>query len=222
MISKPFLMCFTGIDGTGKTSLSKEIAKEMNERGFKCRYVYARLNPILLRPFIKLGDLLFLRQKNIFKNYHDYSKTKEKAITNHATLSSIYLYILLADYFLQLFFKVKIPLLLGENVVCDRYVYDTIITDLSPFFNYSNTDLRNLLANIGSIFPKPDKIFLIDIDEGIAFRRKSDVPSIDYLIERRKLYLEFSQYCKMTVLDGTKDITYLKDLVLSLINGGSK
>ena len=214
MRRKSFFICFTGIDGTGKTTLSKELVELLNEKGIKCKYVYARLNTHILKPFVLFGEWIFLRGKDVFKDYSEYSNTKRKAIKKHPLLSSVYRQILLFDYFFQVFFTVKFPLIiLGKNIVCDRYVYDTVVTDISVDMDYSRDMVITLLNNLLRFFPKPDITFLIDAPEEIAYQRKNDTPSVNYLRERSEMYLDIGKEYGMTILDGYKDLTVLKEEV---------
>jgi dTMP kinase len=210
MRSRGFLICFTGMDGTGKTTLSKNLVKSLKEREIECKYVYARLTPIISKPFMWIGRLIFLRGKNMFENYSDYANTKRTAMEHNSILSMIYQQILLFDYFFQVFFKVKIPLIFSKNIVCDRYIYDTVITDLSVDMNYSRDKVIDMLDNLLRFFPEPDTTFLIDVPEEIAYQRKNDTPSIEYLRERRGIYLNVGNKYKMVILDGTKKLEELQ------------
>ena len=210
MKTKGFLICFTGMDGTGKTTLSKNLVKSLKEREIECKYVYARLTPFISKPFMVIGRLIFLHGKNMFENYSDYSNTKRTAIERNSFLSRIYQQILLLDYMLQIFFKVKVPQIFGKNIVCDRYIYDTVITDLSVDMNYSKDKVINMLDNLLRIFPEPDTTLLIDVPEEIAYQRKNDTPSIEYLRERRDTYLNVGNKYKMVILDGTKKLEELQ------------
>ena len=210
MKNKGFLICFTGMDGTGKTTLSKNLVKSLKEREIECKYVYARLTPIISKPFMWIGGLIFLHGKNMFENYSDYANTKRMAIEHNSFLSRIYQQILLFDYFFQFFFKVKIPLIFNKNIVCDRYVYDTVITDLSVDMNYSKDKVIDLLDNLLRFFPKPNITFLIDVSEEISYQRKNDTPSIEYLRERRGTYLNVGNKYKMVILDGSKKLEELQ------------
>lgn len=210
---KGFLICFTGIDGSGKTTLSKELVELLNKKGVKCKYVYAREKPLILKPFTLIGDWLFLRRKDLSGNYFEYSNTKKKAITRHSFLSKIYQQILLFDYSIQIFFKVKLPLMFDKNIICDRYVYDTIITDLSVDMNYSKDRVINLLDNLLRFFPEPDITFLIDVPEEIAYQRKDDTLAVEYLEERRKVYLDVGKEYGMIILEGSKSLEELKNSI---------
>ena len=217
MKTNGFLICFSGMDGSGKTTLSKELVELLNKKGIKCRYVYGRLNPFILKPFILIGDWLFLRGKDISKNYSEYSNTKRKAIEKHSFLSKVYQQILMFDYSLQIIFKVKLPLIFGKNIVCDRYIYDTMITDLSVDMNYSRDKVTNVLKNLLRFFPEPNITFLIDVPEEIAYKRKDDTPSIEYLRERREIYLDVGRKYGMIILDGSKRLEELQLELQSVI-----
>ena len=212
MKTKGFLICFTGIDGSGKTTLSKALVEMLNKNSIKCKYVYGRIEPFISRVFIWVGRKLFLRGKDAFGNYIEYSNIKRAAMKRNSFLSTIYQNILLFDYSLQLLFKIRIPLILGKNIVCDRYVYDTII-DLSVDMEFSGSEMRDLIKKLFYIAPKPDIVFLIDLLEEIAFQRKKDTPSIEYLKERRKAYFSIINEEEIVVLDGSKSLDKLKEII---------
>ena len=213
MKQKSLFICFTGMDGAGKTTLAKFLMDDLKDMGIKSRYVYNRYVPIILRPIMLIGELLFLRNKDFYKNYTLYSSTKRTASKKHPVLARLYQHLLLFDYFFQILFKIKLPLLFGKNIVCDRYIYDTIVTDLSVDFNYSEEDVKKSLYKILSLFPKPDITFLVDLPEEIAYQRKDDVPSIDYLRDRRETYLHIGKECRMIILDGARPLDELKYII---------
>jgi len=210
---KGVFICFTGMDGAGKTTLAKFIVKDLQEGGIKASYVYSRYVPIILRPVMLLGKLLFFRNKDFYRDYSGYSDTKKRASKRHNILAGFYQHLLLFDYFFQILFKIKLPLLFGKNIISDRYIYDTIVTDLSVDFNYSEEDVKKILNKILSLFPTPDITFLIDLPEEIAYQRKDDVPSIKYLRDRRKTYLFIGKECEMILLDGSMPLDEVKSAV---------
>lgn len=201
------------MDGAGKTTLAKFLTDDLHEKNIKARYVYNRYIPILLRPALLMGQLLFLRNKDFYRDYTEYSNTKRTASKDHPVLAKFFQYLLLFDYLFQILFKIKLPLLFGKNIVCDRYIYDTIVTDLSVDFNYSEEDVKNSLNRLLSLFPTPDIAFLVDLPEEIAYQRKDDVPAVDYLRERRMMYLYIGEECKMMILNGAMPLNELRCIV---------
>ena len=215
-------ICFTGIDGSGKTTLAKSLVDAMEQKGVEAKYVYNRYTPVILRPLMLVGRWLFLRGKDIFENYEDYADAKKSASKKHPFWATLYQRILLFDYFFQILFKIKLPLLFGKTIVCDRYIYDTAITDLSVDMNYSKDKAVNLLNNLLHFFPEPDITFLIDVSEDIAYQRKDDIPSIEYLKERRKMYLDVGKAYKMVIFDGSKSLEDLKNSIQEEVFGKVK
>jgi len=215
---KNFFICFTGIDGSGKTTLAKKTVISLGKNGVECSYVYNRYKPIILRPLIFIGNFLFFNKSDkIYVNYTKHLTSKRK-IFNIKILSVFYESILLFDYFFQIFFKIKLPLLLDRKIICDRYIFDTIVTDLAVDLEYSNEKIIRLLDFCFKLFPKPDLIFLIDILEETAFKRKNDVPSIDYLRDRRKIYLKISNKYNMKIINGSNSLDKLEQIVLREIS----
>ena len=216
--SKVRLICFVGIDGSGKTTLAKDLVETMGQNGIRYKYVYGRLEPFILKPFIMVGRKIFLRGNDMFEDYTQYSNTKRDAMKRNSFLLWIYKNILLFDYSLQLIFKVRLPMMLGKNIVCDRYVHDTVITDLSVDMNLSSSEIQDLIERFFYIAPKPDFAFLIDLPEEIAFQRKDDTPSVEYLKERRQIYLDVGkEEERMMVLDGSKSLDEIQNNLIESI-----
>lgn len=115
-------ICFTGIDGSGKTTACKMSIKMLEKKGMKYDYVYCgwrRFNSLFLVPFVTL-----LRRSNTLVSNNSGNK-KLNYLKNR--FPALFQNVVLADYFLSIIFNIKIPLMLGRNIVCDRYVYDVII-----------------------------------------------------------------------------------------------
>lgn len=209
--SKAKLICFTGIDGSGKTTLAKFLVEELRRRGIRVRYIYGRYQPIISKPAVILGKLLLARGIDI-KEYKDYSNNKRLVAQKHPYSLVLYQNFLMLDYYIQLLIKIIIPIKFGIAIVCDRYVYDTIINDM-PRAQNNFDDIKRMTEICFKIAPKPDISFLIDVPENLAFARKNDTPSIDYLKERRGFYISFGKLYDMTVLDGTNDLKKIEDEV---------
>ncbi|MDI6701687.1 MULTISPECIES: dTMP kinase [Methanothermobacter] len=213
-----FLISFSGIDGSGKTTYAEYVNTMLRKKGIKCTYVYGRLEPFLLKPFIHLGRKILLRDKDMFHDYKDYSDEKKKKINEHPLLFKVYYYIMLLDYLIQLLFRVKLPFMMGRSIICDRYIFDTVVTDLSSDLNYSDQRIKKEIDRFFRFFPEPTMSFFIDVPVDVAFSRKDDTPSIKYLEERVLNYRNVASSYNMTVLDGSCDMNEIKDFLLREIS----
>lgn len=216
---KRIVVCFTGIDGTGKTSHATKIVKTFKNMGIPCQYVWCNWVPRVSYPLMALVYLVTggYRRK-------DYHKSK--------ILRKIWNYVVIFDFIYLYFFKVKIPLFIGKNVVCDRYVYD-MIADLEYDGLYNKKASKILLK----LIPEPDLVFMLDIPEDISDLRKDDTKgsvnikdsdsAIDYLRNHRRNYLKIAKLLGIPVIDSTGDLDSLheeiyKKVVNTYINKQSK
>lgn len=55
-------ICIIGIDGSGKTTLAKEISESYSKKGILLSYVYNRYLPLLMKPIILFGKKTVLKK----------------------------------------------------------------------------------------------------------------------------------------------------------------
>lgn len=221
---KNFFVCFVGIDGSGKTTLSKSLVKNLSKNGLSSTYVWNRYTPILMKLPILLANKFIFKKNELFIDYNSYSN-KKRGLFKHSIFRNIYENLLMIDYTIQMIYKIKIPLMLGKNIICDRYLFDTIISDLSVDLSYSELKMKTMLNFYLKICPYPDIVFLVDVPEEIAFKRKNDIPSIRYLKDRREICLTIGNLYDMILLNGTKKIDVLdKEILDCIVNilGGNR
>lgn len=207
-------ICFTGIDGSGKTTACKMSIKMLEKKGMKYDYVYCgwrRFNSLFLVPFVTL-----LRRSNTLVSNNSGNK-KLNYLKNR--FPALFQNVVLADYFLSIIFNIKIPLMLGRNIVCDRYVYDVII-GLGIDLGYPDKKIMKILKNFLYIVPEPDIIFLLDVPEEISFIRKDDVPSPGYLKRPRSIYLNLPAEYQMIKIDSRKNLNDLSDNIFDILSLG--
>lgn len=188
-ISIPKVVCFTGIDGCGKTTQAKALVHHLRAQGYKSRYVWLGWSPALLKPIVKsMKHRIVKKRQTSEDDYAKYTLAKRGFFLRRGTRLLWTVYVAL-DYALQVLVRVFIPVRLGHIVVCDRYFHDVLI-DLAINYSWTAGEFRRVLRTSSAlVFPVPDKTFVIDVPEDVAFNRKNDVTSIEYLRDRRNLYL---------------------------------
>lgn len=214
---KNIFISFSGIDGSGKTTVAKKLSETLTTQGIDSRYVYGRIKPFFSKPLLVLGSKLFLRNTNMFDDYLSYSKVKARVTKRHNVLFRIYRSALLLDYSLQVLIKIKPYLILRKSVVCDRYIYDTLIADLSLNTTQTLPQAKHIINCLLCILPKPNLTFLIDLPEEVAYHRKTDTPSIEYLRQQRKMYIELANEYGMVVIDGLQTCDSLEAEVQRIV-----
>ena len=182
------IVYFTGIDGSGKSTIAVEIAKKFNANS-TCDIIWARYSPrwikMLIAPF-KSKHVSNGSDYNTMsgKEYSDWTGFKKK-ITRNRLLSKALFFLQFIEYSFQ---TRKIFNLKTEHLVIDRYILDFIV---DQSINYGNIEQSWLVKILLNRIKKINYVFFIDVEESIAFSRKSDIPSLEYLKVRRALYLQY-------------------------------
>ena len=214
----PRLICLIGIDGSGKTTLAKAFVEKADKIGMKYRYVWGNAQPIFIKPLRTIAHLTLLRNVDMQKDNERYEKIKEETSVKHSILSWLYSRILIFDYIIWLFFKVKLPLSLGRRIICDRYVFDVAVN--LYFLNkkyFSN--IEKTINTLLKYFPEPSLLYLLDVPISVAFKRKNDVPSIGYLEKRTVIYERLGKFFRARKLDGEKSVLDLINTIVKDIRG---
>jgi dTMP kinase len=210
---KGVLISISGIDGTGKSTLIKNIINELKKEGIFFTYFYGGLNSRMIKYFVDFINKLFLKDVNILTDYVQYDIKKKKIISKYIFLSKIYQYILLFLYVIHININIVLSLKMRKNVICDRYAYDVVVSNLSVDMNLNNGDISTILKYLFKFIPKPKYSFLLDVDEIIAFNRKNDIPSLSYLVERRNSYLSLNKSFDLIILNGEQSVDKLTKMI---------
>ena len=209
---KNLLICVCGIDGSGKTTLAKRLIASLRRHGVPTVYAWGSHQQFISRPLVALAQAIFLPRKKREKNYREYERSISRSLKN-PILSALYRGLVLMEYYVQMLWKVKLPLLLGKNVVVDRYVYDFAI-NLGIQLGSSDEELKQRLRRLLSLLPKPDVVFLADVPAEIAFQRKKDIPALSYVKKRREIYLKLGEELGFTIVDARRSLDELGEVML--------
>lgn len=216
MKSKIFV-CFTGIDGSGKSTLAKMTYEKLSEQNNNVKLIYGRLVPLFSKLLMSIGKKTFLKKNNMYDDYDSYFDKKKTAFKKNPKLSIIYRKIIFLEYVVQMYFKIIVPQKFGKSIIADRYVFDTIINDLILENDSIEKEFDTQLKILFKYIPRPDIVFFVKVPEEVALSRKNDIPSINYLKIRNKIYSRLEQLDGVIVLDGTKGISDLNDEIFEIM-----
>lgn len=211
---KTLLVCFSGIDGSGKTTLCKEVVSELRFRKIPSRYVYGRFLPVVVAPLFKVISTLMLREGDQQEHGYNRSEIKRRLLRNPILFKLFFIGILF-DQSLRILLKVYLPSILRKKVIiCDRYLLDTVIVDIALDCGLGKNEITRLLQRCLPMFPQADLVFVMDVPPRIAFQRKNDLYSIEMLKQLSNMYLCIGKKFGAIIIDGTKNPSELKHLVL--------
>jgi thymidylate kinase len=219
------LICFVGIDGSGKTLQAERLAEALAARGISCAYVWCRYGRKLLLPLILLIRRRFHRKTG---DYDGFTSSK-KGILSKPLLGWIWLNVSILEYLLQVTSAIRIRLIGGKTLICDRYIYDAL-ADLAISLDCRDDGILKIARHpLIRLFPKPARVYFLDVPPAVAFRRKNDpnVMAEEYLVDRARVYSFLSDELGFMRIDGTKSIEEIAEFVLSdavgcIEGGGAK
>lgn len=139
------IISFSGIDGSGKTSLAHKVAVELNARGYAAEYC---------KPDYVVNEIIKTFCHEEFGDEFSYIPNLN---------GSLYIYGILIDWIDTLNKKLRDHA--GKILVFDRYVYDI----LSQGLHYK-ANIQPMIEMI-KFFPEPDISFFIDISPENAYER---------------------------------------------------
>lgn len=215
-MKKGELICLTGIDGAGKSTLARNVCKELETRGFNATYVYGRYLPRIAYPIMELGRRAVFSDTSMEDDYVEHQEEKA-GLFERTWVRRLYELLLMADYAPQLCYRLIRPLLTADYVVCDRFFYDTLLTDLGGDVIRSPEEAVRRYQWYAHVLPTPDYEFYVEISPEVSMERKDDVPMIEYLEERKIFYDYFTAELKMNQLDGTRSPEELVAAVVKTI-----
>jgi thymidylate kinase len=208
------VICFIGIDGSGKTTLCKSLVKELNSRGMPSRYVYGRFLPKIMAPVFKITSTLMPDQDKKQKT-HSTRLANKRHLLSSPIIFQIFIFGILLDQILQILLKVYLPSLFKkEIIICDRYFHDTVLIDIAIPCNFNYDTMVRFVKRYLPLFPKTQMVFLVVVPPAVAFQRKNDITSMKALERLSNSYLHTAKYFNAITIDGTKNLTELVPFLL--------
>jgi len=158
---KPFVVSFSGNDGTGKSTLAREVCRYLNQHGQRAEY-YEFFKHFLLKTIF---SLLSSETKFVYrKNFNDLNKRRN-------ILERLWPFIILFESLTALgYFRIFKR---NRIIVFDRYFCDYLVS-------YEILGLKSRIFDFFSrLIPSPEVRFILDVDLQTVWRRKKDDPSFE-------------------------------------------
>lgn len=218
-MKKGRLIVFTGIDGSGKTTQANLLLESLQKDGLDAAYVWSRWEPLLLRPVINRWKNRTKGESTVPEQDFSELKSRKKKLLDNPVIRWLWLLFFFIDYSIQIFIKINPELKNKELIISDRIFYDSVIDQAINLGRRKDWLLKSLDSFwMNMIFPKPDMVIYVDCPANIAFSRKDDAPNIEYLDERRDLYLELAGKYGWVIIDGTLSVNEISSQIKNLIS----
>jgi len=215
-MKKGHLICFTGVDGSGKTSHAKSLLSHLETKGYTCKYVWGASRPVLSFYFLIFAKLLGYwkeTKKNVYTDPLEYAPKKlaEK-------LGRFWRLFVFVDFQIRVAAKIRPYLVIKEIVVLDRYFYD-LLMDL----DVSKTSSEEFVRRISEALPRPQVTFLLDAPPDLTAQRRGF--SLQDLKAKRETFLQMGERFQFYVVDSSQDFEAnqqrIRDLTLAAIEKNS-
>jgi thymidylate kinase len=191
--SRPRLLSFSGIDGSGKSTQIEALRTRLNEMGLRVWLVTFWEDVARFKGIREVsGHTLFKGEKGVGTPVRPINRRDKNVRAWYMTAVRFGLYSVDA---ISLRMVVRKALRADADVVIfDRYHYDEL----------ANLDLRSRIARayvrrLLSLVPQPDIRFLLDADPIQARARKPEYP-VDFLHTNRASYLVLGALAGMTII----------------------
>jgi dTMP kinase len=195
------LVCYSGVDGSGKTTHAKELSRLLNDRHIRTSYFWMRGHSRFTTQAIRLAMRLVSKRGRM--NGADWSQPPEARIVGSSAFPKIRAYVTLFDR-LWLLMRIDCSRLLRNVVVCDRYIPDTIMDikqDLGP-----SSGRSVVVKTVERTSPVPDLVFLLDVPASVLTRRRPNDDDLPVLLSKRSDYLRIADRLGFVVVDSAEPL----------------
>jgi dTMP kinase len=196
------IICFSGIDGTGKSTLANKLGQEISSCGYNVTYEWLRMNYLLTKPL-----LLFCRITGFTKrSYVNGKKISIHEFYKFPLLAKVIAMCHILDTFLTYILRIYIPLKYGKSIIiCDRFIYDIFI-DFAIEGKNQNI-FKTTLFNLSKKMLTGSVQFLITVPDEIILNRRPDVLLFDPSFEERyNLYQSLIDRKELFVIENDTSI----------------
>lgn len=182
--NRPTIIYFSGLDGSGKTTLVNMLADYLKREGWPVKVVWLRMSHYLSKPLLLFCRIVRLTEYEIIGDvkvgYHHFYRSN--------IISWLYVLLRGIDTWFDALFRVYIPAkIFGKTVICDRYVFDALIDLMvDTHINLENSIVWNQCCKL---LPNAAPVFYITRDDNLLKECRPETINDQFFIYRKALYM---------------------------------
>ncbi len=212
---RSMLVAVSGVDGAGKSLQVELLGKAFEQCGISTRCVWGRCGSTKLAGwFIRLGKMVLSGGRlplGAGGELRGRAEARKRYLEN-PVLRSGWNLLVLTELTILYNLRVRLPLLLGKVVICDRYLLDGLVA-LGVHTDDGGIS-RSFLARLLELLnPLPAMNWLIDVPAETAFRRKRMEP-IEHLEAQVRLYKKMGKELQAVTVDGEQPADKVSDEIV--------
>ena len=214
------MIAFSGLDGAGKSTQIDLVTKKYSNNGLKSLILWTRGG---YTPGMKFIKNLFKISKQTSKKESDKrASSREKSFSN-PFIRKVWLSLSILDLILVYGLYIRIKELFGVKIICDRYIYDTLL-DFRLNFPDEKIEKWMLWKLLLFVSVKPTKHFVITIPVSESQHRSKlknePFPDSKEVLESRlNNYMKYVATDKTALhIDGTHKIDAIHSEIIKELN----
>ena len=189
---RPFLISFSGIDGSGKSTLVNALSTALTHAEIRHRVAWVRGgNSALLQS----ANRVFRRLLG-GRMQHVVARRSPEGGQEQVIVSSLFRWlwpwIVATEQTFLFLLRVRLPMAFRRVIILDRSLYDTLV-DLQIRCDDPSIASRLPIAVLAWLAPKPAVAWFLQVDPEVAHRRKKDDFSPETLSRRASCYADVAK-----------------------------
>jgi len=187
-VEPPKVIYVTGIDGSGKSTVSEHLAARLRDAGYEVDILWLRFNHVISKPLLALCRLLGLTRYEshggIRVGYHDFYRSR--------TISWLFIFFQYLDAVRVRYFRLQ-PRIgrTGRVVILDRYVYDILI-DIMVDTRIKDLHKGRVGRAFRALIPEGTLSLLVDRDLGQVLEVRPEGRLDENFVRRYEFYKELA------------------------------
>jgi len=237
------LVTFSGVDGCGKTRHAQALVNAFQGCGIDVAYVWSRSGSSRLTDaVVRLGKAALRRPSSSAASQEERGHGR-RAMLRNPLVRALWTGLVVFDLLWQYMVRVRLPLLIGRVVVCDRYTYDAI-ADIAAVTGQRSSIFLSLLTLLsprpspltlflspvgrGNASPSPSQgegggeggaraAFLLSVQPSTAAVRREGELSEATLDQQRDAYVHPAQEHTLTLIDNSRPFAEVNDAIVTSV-----